>query len=136
MVRASPDVVSRRGGVRVRDAFPVHPRRQPRQQVAAQALAHQGRGLRVRHVTRGRGQLAPLGEILFGGHAVHPVRHRSGVPLPVGHGLSGDASESRDAEHDSVLHDLIPRHPVHRLRLCAQERRVQLEEVMNGELEL
>src|SRR6185369_13397457 len=81
----------------------------------------------MRHVADRRGELSVLGEVLSGGDALYSLRYRSGVPLSVGGGLSGNAQGGR--QFDFRRDGFVPRNLVRRLRLRPQETGVRLEEL-------
>src|ERR1017187_4208488 len=83
----------------------------------------------MRQGTHWRQQRAFLGEILSRRHALHPVRHRSGVHVSVGGRLSRHAGRTCHAQSRARLDGFLPRHFVRRLHLRAEEKSLRLEDL-------
>src|ERR1039458_7744444 len=73
-----------------------------------------------------------VGEVLFGGDAFHPLRHRGGLSVSLGGHLSGHAEGKRWGH--SWRDDFIPGDPVCRLPVCGEEAGLRLEELTPWEL--
>src|ERR1039458_9451888 len=83
----------------------------------------------MRQGTHWQQQRAFLGEILSRRHALHPVRHRSGVHVSVGGRVSRHAGGTCHAQPRARLDGFLPWHFVRRLHLRGEEKSLRLEDL-------